>query len=361
MKVKYITNTVAWFLEPSDGHARYEGRESPDTAHVRIPENQRQYVWKLEKQRRLIDSIMRGFPIPALFLSYDRRSRTWYVQEGQQRLETLWRFYNGRFSFDGKCWADCTPAEQARFLDFHVPVIEIDHATDDELAEVFDRVNEGVALSPGEKYYNYRQKPLVALAERLLLTAGSGLHPEASQRLGDYLGRKDQRRNNYANAIGLVAGAAYGSDFITSAYVKIQTHLDGYHRADGTVEPIDEALVKERLGHVLDIYRRVDEVQNTTAKDRSSHWVIGKTSGYVLYSVIEAGDDLETVKETWVEFLKACRCDKRVLEQLYAGGSKANNLTRQRLEKGWENVQMWAAGEEVVEDTESGYSSEFSE
>lgn len=56
------------------------------------PDWQRNFVWKLKKQRRLIESMLLGLPIPSLLLFRDSKTGKTYVIDGRQRLETISRF-----------------------------------------------------------------------------------------------------------------------------------------------------------------------------------------------------------------------------------------------------------------------------
>ena len=56
------------------------------------PEWQRNFVWPIKKQRRFIESILMGLPIPSLLLFEDPHTATKYVIDGRQRLETLAKF-----------------------------------------------------------------------------------------------------------------------------------------------------------------------------------------------------------------------------------------------------------------------------
>ena len=68
------------------------------------PEWQRNFVWPLKKQRRFIESILLGLPIPSLLLFENIHTGTKYVIDGRQRLETLARY--------------CATADQRRELPF---------------------------------------------------------------------------------------------------------------------------------------------------------------------------------------------------------------------------------------------------
>lgn len=56
------------------------------------PDWQRNFVWKLKKQRRLIESILLGLPIPSLLLFRESSTGKTYVIDGRQRLESISRF-----------------------------------------------------------------------------------------------------------------------------------------------------------------------------------------------------------------------------------------------------------------------------
>jgi hypothetical protein len=56
------------------------------------PEWQRRYVWPPKKQRRLIESILLGLPIPSLLLFKDAKTGIMHVIDGKQRLETIANF-----------------------------------------------------------------------------------------------------------------------------------------------------------------------------------------------------------------------------------------------------------------------------
>lgn len=56
------------------------------------PPWQRNFVWPLKKQRRLIESMLLGLPIPSLLLFEESGDKRTYVIDGRQRLETIDRF-----------------------------------------------------------------------------------------------------------------------------------------------------------------------------------------------------------------------------------------------------------------------------
>ncbi|WP_227726232.1 DUF262 domain-containing protein [Yersinia proxima] len=62
----------------------------------KIPAFQRHYVWDIKRASKLIESLLIGLPIPQIFL-YEKERNEFLVIDGQQRLMTLYYFFNGRF------------------------------------------------------------------------------------------------------------------------------------------------------------------------------------------------------------------------------------------------------------------------
>jgi len=68
-----------------------------------IPEFQRDFVWGQKQASLLIDSFMMGLPVPPVFLYLDADTK-YLVIDGQQRLRSIFFFYEGLFGkeADGK-------------------------------------------------------------------------------------------------------------------------------------------------------------------------------------------------------------------------------------------------------------------
>ena len=61
-----------------------------------IPGFQRNYVWDIKRASKLIESLIRGLPVPQLFLYEEDRNR-FLVIDGQQRLMSIYYFMKKRF------------------------------------------------------------------------------------------------------------------------------------------------------------------------------------------------------------------------------------------------------------------------
>lgn len=136
---------------------------------------QRKLVWTLEEKQRLVESVLRGYPIPAILLA-ERESLDYEVIDGLQRLHTLMSFVETAFpSIDGRSFditqfptahtrsteglfvaAETDDRLSARevgtFLDYSMATSVMRGATADEIDEVFSRINSyGHRLSDQER------------------------------------------------------------------------------------------------------------------------------------------------------------------------------------------------------------------
>jgi Protein of unknown function DUF262 len=133
--------TIADFLKWSD-----------DAELVLNPKFQRGSVWPAPARTYLIDSILRGYPIPKLLLrtTVDRDSRRTIrdVVDGQQRLRTIIDFAGNRFAlgpkateFQGSRYADLDNEIKDNFLAYKLTCEQLINASDEDVLEVFVRIN----------------------------------------------------------------------------------------------------------------------------------------------------------------------------------------------------------------------------
>jgi hypothetical protein len=152
------------------------------------PGFQRQSVWTLNDRRRLIQSIVAGYPLPSVFL-YQRSPRgrlTYDVIDGKQRLETIFMFTRaGRFKrnwFDVKLdfgdgieWCDWRSIckhnvnLRAAFDAYKLQTVEVTGDLN-QIADLFVRINStGKRLTSAEKRNaKFLRNPILREAERLV-------------------------------------------------------------------------------------------------------------------------------------------------------------------------------------------------
>ena len=131
------------------------------------PGFQRKSVWKEKDRAKLMDSIIRNYPLPAIFLYRNQRNGdvVYDVIDGKQRIESFLMFMGvkkGQFECktqlpgeDEVQWLTwrqlCKKKQQHLVTGYKLPVIEVDGDFGD-IVEVFVRINStGKALTGQEK------------------------------------------------------------------------------------------------------------------------------------------------------------------------------------------------------------------
>ncbi|MEO5355908.1 MAG: DUF262 domain-containing protein [Nitrospirae bacterium YQR-1] len=121
------------------------------------PDFQRDFVWEVDKQSKLIESVLMRIPLPVLYLA-EREDGMTVVVDGLQRLTTFYRFHNNEFSLkglvdprknlNGKTFAALHPKFQNRIEDTNLILYIIDSKVPEQARlDIFERVNGGVPLS----------------------------------------------------------------------------------------------------------------------------------------------------------------------------------------------------------------------
>ncbi len=123
-----------------------------------IPDWQRGEVWDRAKKQRLIDSIIRGWKLPKFYF-VKTSGENYLVEDGQQRLAAIWEFFSDELplsadsarEFGGPFYTDLLRKVSDSFDDFEIEYDVIEGATDQELKEFFQRLQEGVKLTSSER------------------------------------------------------------------------------------------------------------------------------------------------------------------------------------------------------------------
>lgn len=139
------------------------------------PPYQRNSVWSDEKKSFLIDSILKNFPIPPIFLSQhinDADGSTRYeVIDGKQRLLSIFSFIEGDLvassessdepfgdDYAGKTFKELDTPElvdyKRRFWKYSIPIEYIDVDSQEVIESIFDRLNRNGEALTGQELRN---------------------------------------------------------------------------------------------------------------------------------------------------------------------------------------------------------------
>lgn len=131
---------------------------------ILAPEFQRRKVWLPKAKSFLIDTIIRKFPIPAICLRQKIDLKTGKtireVVDGQQRIGTILEYLNDEFAilkvhnkdYGSFKFSDLPEDIKRKFLEYELPVVYLYGANNQDVLEVFSRINSyTVTLNKQEK------------------------------------------------------------------------------------------------------------------------------------------------------------------------------------------------------------------
>src|SRR6266700_2973307 len=169
--------------QPQQQVQKYDVRISTlhnEETHYVCRDIQRGKVWPLHYKRALIDSILRGLPVPPLltrtFMDDKGEEKHWII-DGQQRITSVFEFRNGDFCTatealnrksepgslppieGGRYYGQLSPEAQKAFNTYTFTLFELDESVSLEAEGlIFRRLQNQVPLSTAEKLASYQSK-----------------------------------------------------------------------------------------------------------------------------------------------------------------------------------------------------------
>ncbi len=174
-------------------------------------------AWSRKDKQCLIDTILRGEPMPLFFVNYITEEDLNYIVDGQQRLQAIKEFYDNKFplskefsipELDGKKFEDLSIQERKQFQDYNLNVKFIKDYDDDRIRMIFSRLQRGKALRLGE-----------------ILNAKPGKIVEVMRELAKHdfitksIGVNKQRYQTYEDVARIMYYEKYGSKECSTNYL----------------------------------------------------------------------------------------------------------------------------------------------
>lgn len=145
------------------------------------PKFQRRAAWEQKARSYLIDTVVRGLPMPKIYVRrIVRRRKTlsaYEVVDGQQRLRSIVDFYEGRLRLSrrdheelgNRTFAELPDPVQRAFLEYEISTELMEKASDPEVWAMFERLNSyTLTLNRQEKlnakYFGYFKQTAYQLA-----------------------------------------------------------------------------------------------------------------------------------------------------------------------------------------------------
>jgi uncharacterized protein with ParB-like and HNH nuclease domain len=121
------------------------------------PDFQRGEVWSPEKSRKLLDTIYKRWDIPKVYLNFVDEEN-FEVIDGQQRLTAIFKFYdddlalpNETEKIGGLTYQQLEDRVKDRFDDYEIDLVLISEATEEEIRDLFLRLQLGTPTNTAER------------------------------------------------------------------------------------------------------------------------------------------------------------------------------------------------------------------
>ncbi len=252
------------------------------TTRYGIAPHQRHYIWKLPQQQDLIDTVMKGYPMPSVMLirkTDEQRQISYDIEDGQQRITTLYYYKAGDFAanINGslKKYEEMTEAERMTFLTYQVQC-DIYNETDITMEDriiIFQRINSGKPLTDNQKFYS-----------SLSTTPQGRFYTEFYQRhntnIKKYFGKVGvgKARGGLADLLGaLFALQLNDRSCLNTSYIRNHLHL--------AMQPTNLEKVEEFFDDYFEVLD--DEVDSITHKIPKKYGKLSGSLGLAICSWIE--------------------------------------------------------------------------
>jgi hypothetical protein len=113
------------------------------------PEFQRRLVWTRDDKNKFIDTILRGYPFPEIYLAdgevnLDTGEGTQLLVDGLQRVSTIYQYFTSDPELKltvVPSYSQLSPEDKQLFLQYDVAVRDLGAVSKEEIIEVFRRLN----------------------------------------------------------------------------------------------------------------------------------------------------------------------------------------------------------------------------
>lgn len=144
------------------------------------PPYQRRSVWNQDYKDYFIDTVLNGYPAPAIFIYQEITPEgvsMVSVVDGKQRLSTLFEFANNQFPvyekstiqrLRGKYFQDLEPEDKQNFWKYQFAIEYLPSSDEQVIGNIFDRINRNVIkLTPQELRHAKFNGIFISVAEDL--------------------------------------------------------------------------------------------------------------------------------------------------------------------------------------------------
>ena len=297
--------------------------------YILNPDFQRDFIWDVPTQSRLIESILMRIPLPVLYLAENDDGKV-VVVDGLQRLRTLQRFLDDQLKLrlpdrpelHGKRFSDLSEKLQNRVEDCGLTLYSIDSKVPERARlDIFERVNSGVPLTRQQMRNCLYMGPATQV---LAKEAGTDLFRKAT---GGSLKQKTMRDREFVNrfcAFHLLSLKDYDGDmdrFLARALGRMNRADDAtLHEVRGAFH---RTLMNNHMLFQKQAFRKHEPDQDRRGVINASLWDVMST-GLAPYDLMRVLERAEAFSAAFFALLQ----DEKFNEAITYGPNDARKVRR---------------------------------
>jgi hypothetical protein len=294
MTTSHTTQSAEDYLGDFAGRLEMPGWD--ETKPNKVADENREFVWPPEMWEALIQSIFAGYTVPQITICDN------LIMDGGNRSVVLMKFRRGEFTVRFEGWegtyATMPPALIARWHSCVIPLTIIRNATREERSQIYENLNKGIKLTPGQLLKNRQYHPLARVAYFLLGRAVDGLVTPQMREVRNLICvvfkttfNATKQLNEVAHMYKVVAASQFGPEHYHTSFArhlsKLMTITDG-------------EINLSNLEFILRTIRSVDPDGNIPEKKKAA--VFKDFCGGMIYDVHHHRD---TFAAKWTNFVRA--------------------------------------------------------
>jgi hypothetical protein len=252
----------------------------------KIPKHQRFFVWDDKVQQKLIRTIFNGYPIPFIIL-VRQADNTFTIEDGQQRITTLKRFYTDKFACDVhgtgrkedlKKYSDLSIQEKIIFNTYQIGCDAYvgSQITQSQIVDIFMLLNQGKSLTDNEKYYARLDTAIFLYGYTKIIK-----NPEFHDDILLFMGKigETKTRIGLSDMIGSFLAIKNGDiSFLTNSYYKNGEHIDV------PITEYDEAIILIFMRKYFTMLHEI--IDPITQRPKKNYGKLSSHLGLAVYSFI---------------------------------------------------------------------------
>lgn len=340
-----------------------EPEEKQKHARMRVPECQRAWAWEgrrgRQRQMKIILSILNQYPVPPPILSFSRNDQggdLYEIYDGRHRVETIQQFYNNKFPIilmvNGKkrdvYYGDLNDYDQMTFCRAMIPMIIAKNASQDDLKDIYERLNDSVALKDKDHLWAAKRKPLIQYTFRMLERFKERILKVMKI---DCSPKNEKIRDILPNWIAITVGVNENdASTMTTSHIKLAPFLD---------RPLhDDDRIGQFIGLLLTLYENAE--RHTPTKNKSKDKALGKIGKYTVFFAddlfrtreanlaknIPCGTTDQSILDKWTEIIAHDRKVNYKLVQV----SGAQNINAAKLARMRNKIDHWITTGDVIDE-----------